>query len=342
MSKLAHAGARSTVSPAVAIAAAVATASSSERTRSTGTPAGASAAAIRSRAAPNRIARRTFPLALATSGSYAPPLSTPPASRITRPGNESRLFAAAPTLVAFESSYQQTPSRSRTTVSRCGSGSTASIVACTASAGAPASRAVATAARMFSTLWRPASRVRPRSYRSSPPSGARNAAKPSPAKAPHGTAAAPNETTRERTPATPRLGIVAVHDCPVVRALRREEPRLRVAVLGERAVAVQVVGRHVEEAPDPRPEALHPFELEARHLDDRDLGRVVERGDQRRAEVAAGEGPAAGARKREADERRGRALAVRTRDGDHRTRQHAEGELDLAPHRDPATDRRRE
>src|SRR5579862_491668 len=204
MSKLAHAGARSTVSPAVAIAAAVATASSSARTRSTGTPAGASAAAIRSRAAPNRIARRTFPLALATSGSYAPPLSTPPASRITRPGNESRLFAAAPTLVAFESSYQRTPSRSRTTVSRCGSGSTASIVACTASAGAPASRAVATAARMFSTLWRPASRVRPRSYRSSPPSGARNAAKPSPAKAPHGTAAAPNETTRERTPATAR------------------------------------------------------------------------------------------------------------------------------------------
>src|SRR5439155_743712 len=72
MSKLAQAGARSTVSPGVAAAAAPATAASSVFTRATGTPLAVRAVAISSRARPKRSARRTLPaVALADEGATA-------------------------------------------------------------------------------------------------------------------------------------------------------------------------------------------------------------------------------------------------------------------------------
>jgi hypothetical protein len=88
-------------------------------------------------------------------------LSTPPASSTTDPANDSRLFTAAPTFVAFESSYQRTPPRSATSARRCGSGSIVSIACWTPDAVAPASRATVTAASRFSVLCRPTSRVGP-------------------------------------------------------------------------------------------------------------------------------------------------------------------------------------
>jgi hypothetical protein len=135
----------------------------------------------------------------------------------------------------------------------------------------------------------------------------------------------------------PCLRVVAVHDRVVVRLLRREDPRLRLAVLGERPVAVQVIGRDVQETRDARPEALDPLELEARHLRDRDLRGDVHGGDQRHAEVPARERAPSRALEREADEARRRALPVRPGDGHDRAGEQLEGELDLAADGDAAT-----
>src|SRR5205807_2391517 len=84
--------------------------------------------------------------------------------------------------------------------------------------------------------------------------------------------------------------------CEVLRLLRGEEARLRLAVLREARVAVEVVGGEVQEAADARPQALHPLELEARDLGNGDLRCLVERADERRPQVAADEGPAPRAR----------------------------------------------
>jgi hypothetical protein len=134
-------------------------------------------------------------------------------------------------------------------------------------------------------------------------------------------------------------GIVAVEHGPVLARLRREEARLRVAIVGEARMAVEMVVGHVQEAADVRAEALDPLELEARHLGDADVPLGLEGRDERRAEVPARERAPAGRREREADERRRRALAVRSGDPDDRTREPSRCDLDLARDRDPAPPR---
>ena len=140
----------------------------------------------------------------------------------------------------------------------------------------------------------------------------------------------------------PHDRIVPVQDREVLRLLAREEAGLGGGIGLERAVPVEMVRRQVDEAPDPRPELLHPLELEARHLGDRHVGVAADGGDQGRAEVAADEGTSARPCERETHEARGRALAVRAGDGDHGARKKRRRHLDLAPHRKAAPKRGRE
>ena len=83
-----------------------------------------------------------------------------------------------------------------------------------------------------------------------------------------------------------------------------------------------------------RLELLDPLELEARHLDHRDVQFASDRIDQRRAEIAADEDAASRRLQNLAEQHRHRALAVGAGDRDDRRVEEAAREFDLANHRD--------
>ena len=70
-----------------------------------------------------------------------------------------------------------------------------------------------------------------------------------------------------------RQRIVEVHHGEVVRRLRGEDARLGRRVAVEAVVAIEVIGRDVEQDGDARVERLHRLQLEARHLDDAEAAR---------------------------------------------------------------------
>ena len=140
----------------------------------------------------------------------------------------------------------------------------------------------------------------------------------------------------------PRRRVVAVQDREVVRLLTCEQAGLGRDVPLERPVAVEMIGGDVQEAADPGPKALHPFELEARHLGDGHLGVGPDGGDERRAEVPPHEGPPTRADEGQAGEARRRALPVGAGDRDHGTAEQPRGDLDLAPDRNAAAEGRRQ
>ena len=120
MSKLAQAGESSTVSPATAISAARATAAGSRGHLLRGAGAG--------QVAPDDVPRLAQEeqglhprLQQGRRGRKSPPLSFPPAMRITPPRYPSSDLTTAPTLVPLESFTYRTPSTSATSSRRCGS-----------------------------------------------------------------------------------------------------------------------------------------------------------------------------------------------------------------------------
>ena len=129
--------------------------------------------------------------------------------------------------------------------------------------------------------------------------------------------------------------IVGVEHRRVAVLLAQEDALLGARVCREAPVAVEVIGRDVEQRRGARPEVVDPFELKARQLDDEDTpGRAVDAGDERRADIAADLDLAPGGAEQRAGERRRGALAVRARDRDHRTVQERERQLDLGEHRE--------
>ena len=103
MSKLAHAGESSTVSPGCAAAAAAVTAAGNVAACSIAqTPSSAAAMAGASR--PMSTARLTLPRNAAASGAKSWPLPSPPAMTTSAPGRPFTAAIVAPTLVPFESS----------------------------------------------------------------------------------------------------------------------------------------------------------------------------------------------------------------------------------------------
>ena len=176
-----------------------------------------------------------------------------------------------------------------------------------ASSEMPAARAAAAAAAAFSRLCSP---------------GMRGSA---------GSGSSAANSTRRPSPGTgPKP---ARDDGDVLGRLVLEDAELGGPVGVEVAVAVEVVGRHVEEHGDARPELVDVLELEARQLAD-DPGvlrdRAVETG-QRAADVAGDRDRLAGRAEDLAQELAGRRLAVRPGDPEERVRQEARAELDLAP-----------
>ena len=119
-----------------------------------------------------------------------------------------------------------------------------------------------------------------------------------------------------------------------------DEPLLDPGVAVEGAVAVEVVGRDVEENADRRVDARRKVDLERRALDDVEATRPrrVERED-RGADIAAELNVAIRLLEKMRDQRRRRRLAVGAGDRDERRRRHmgpplAAEQLDVADHLD--------
>ena len=120
-----------------------------------------------------------------------------------------------------------------------------------------------------------------------------------------------------------------------------EDAGLGRAVGIEPAVAVEMIGAHVEKRRDPRTQGAGRLELEARELDDVELRVVREQGEGGRAEIPA-DGRVSAVRLRHGvDPGAHGALAVRPRHRDDRGASHAGEQLDLAEHRNPAIGRGR-
>ncbi len=84
-------------------------------------------------------------------------------------------------------------------------------------------------------------------------------------------------------------GVVGVEDSEIVLPLVLEDSRFGVDVIVKRLVAIEMVGRDVQNHRDPRTKLDDRFQLEARHFQ-HDPGRgasLVHQTDGRRADIAA-------------------------------------------------------
>ncbi len=113
------------------------------------------------------------------------------------------------------------------------------------------------------------------------------------------------------------------------------DARLGRGVALDRAVAVEMIGRDVEDGRRRQLQRLGGLELEAGQLQHVELGLRVEQVQRRRAEVAADAGAQAGGQRHLADQGGDGALAVAAGDADHRRRGGAGEQLDVAEDRDP-------
>ena len=125
-----------------------------------------------------------------------------------------------------------------------------------------------------------------------------------------------------------------VHDCRVTGLLIAEDPILCCRVGVEVRIAVHVVGRNVQEKRDIRPERVNCLQLKRRklqHVGPRLL--LIDRCYQRFADVAGHDRLTAGDFEDLADQGRRRRLAVGAGDGDDRSFEMTERQLDLADDR---------
>ena len=220
--------------------------------------------------------------------------------------------------------------------SRCGTPAKLRRPARTASRSMPKASAAAAAAIAFSTLWSPGmpSSLDLEQRFAVPedrPGSRRHLA------VGRGTAAEldPPRAAAEVDPG--QFGIVAVPDRDVVVALVGEDAQLRVEVGGEVAVAVEVVGRQVQEDRALGAEEAGVLELEAGGLGDD--GRVgldlPDQAGERDADVARHRDRLAGPAEDVAEQLDRGRLAVGAGDGEEAVGQGAPGELELTGHLDP-------
>ena len=226
----------------------------------------ARASAIWSAASPIRWTERARSATAPASPSKDSPLTEPPAIRCRPPSNASMPASAALTLVAFESLIQATPARSRTRSRRWGTPSKVRSPSATASAGQAARQ------RRGRRRHRVLDVVGPEQLEL----GGGQQRLPLPDEiAVHQRHLAARALACRTPPARPRRGArsaragsSAVHDPDVARALVGEDAQLGVAVVLERPVAVQVVGREVQEDRALGREGRAVLELEAGALAD--------------------------------------------------------------------------
>ena len=119
---------------------------------------------------------------------------------------------------------------------------------------------------------------------------------------------------------------------PVCRAKIR---RLRRGILVDCGVAIEMVGRKIEQHGDPRVERVGSLELKAARLDhvNRVLGRFVDLGAERVADVAAHEHAVAAGFEHAAGQRGRRRFALGSGDRHDPAAQPPGGQLQLADHR---------
>ncbi len=131
--------------------------------------------------------------------------------------------------------------------------------------------------------------------------------------------------------------VIDVQDGVVVGTLVLEDAELRVDVLLEAVVAIQVVFGQVQKDGDVRPEALDPLELEGGEFDHDALHLGAAHGelDEWIADVPADEGVEAASLEDLAGQRGRGGLAVGPGDGDHRGLDEPGGELHLGDHAAP-------
>ena len=126
--------------------------------------------------------------------------------------------------------------------------------------------------------------------------------------------------------------IVGVENAEVVLVLLGEDALLGESVVLEGAVAIEVVGRDVEDDGDCGMELLGGFELEAGDFEDGPgvVGAVVDQRDDRDADVAADQRGQAGLLQDFADQRGGGGLAVGAGDGEDLALEEARGQFEFA------------
>ena len=290
---------------------------------------------MRSRASPMTmtVARR------AASGparsAKSPPLKRPPRMTTSPSPKLSMARRAASMLVAFESFTNCTPAMSATGSSACSSPVNPSTAAVMAAGLTPAMCATAVAAITSTSRWRPSSRI--------DVSGTNGSEVPSRrltiALLVEHDAVGELLGHRQHQPPCMRVardgkrrGIVGVEHRPVGHGLVLEDPCLRGRVLVDRRVAIEVVGRKVQEHGDPGMKRLDPFELEAARLDDvnRLGGRGLDLRAQCVADVAADQDLVAAGLEHAAGQRRGGRLALGAGDRDDPSGQPARCQLELA------------
>ncbi len=119
-----------------------------------------------------------------------------------------------------------------------------------------------------------------------------------------------------------------------------EDARLRGGVIGDRVVAIEVIGRYVQHRGGLERERFGRIELVARQLQDVELRARVEQLERRLAEVPADARAPAGALRHAAEQGRDRALAVGAGDADDRSARRAREQLDVTDERQALRARR--
>ena len=130
-------------------------------------------------------------------------------------------------------------------------------------------------------------------------------------------------------------GIVCVEDAVVFRFLIFKNAGFGINVGLERAMAVEMIGRDIEDAGNKRPKRLRGLKLEAGDFEDGESrgGSLFDQRNCRRSDIAADYDREPRGSEDFASQRRGRRLAVRTGDG-HRPAQQKPGrEFDFADDR---------
>ena len=137
--------------------------------------------------------------------------------------------------------------------------------------------------------------------------------------------------------------VIKIEQRKIRRDLILEDPLFGRDIFIQRLIPVLVIDRHVEQGGNPGLESIDRLELETGDLDDEIVERTRlpclvgaqvfhRRFAQGRAQISADERPLAALREKLADQRHGRALAVRPSDGKERASEELRGKLQFADH----------
>ncbi len=130
--------------------------------------------------------------------------------------------------------------------------------------------------------------------------------------------------------------IVGVEQRDVLFELIFKHTHFGAGVFLESYVAVEMIGREIQEHANFRAKGIDGFELKAADFGDGYAGvdRGFDQGQQRRADIAADQCGDVRGLQNVRDQRGGGGFAVRAGDGHEFAAQKAPGQLDFAPHRD--------